>query len=218
MRSPHPNGSPRYPSRMAASARWSSEAAKTERSTKNSSSSTKPPSGPVSGATATTATQRPISPPYAPPYTNSRTVISPTNYAERCRDCLPNPINRSATSDWISVIPAHPKNFRRQLDLDTACVTASYEVEGVAFQRAAFVSAPDQVLVLRVTGSKLHQISGVLNLDGPLQKTVKTLRDNRLLLTGKAAAHIAGAGHPHSEQPVTLSDESRAGMYFAAIA
>jgi alpha-L-fucosidase 2 len=109
------------------------------------------------------------------------------------------------------------KNFRRQLDLDTACVTVSYEVEAVQFQREAFVSAPDQVLVLRVTASKPHQISGILTLDGPLQKTVKALADNRLLLTGKAAAHIAGAGHPHSEQPVTLSDESGAGMYFASI-
>ena len=109
------------------------------------------------------------------------------------------------------------KNFRRQLDLDTACVTASYEVDGVRFQREAFVSAPDQVLVLRVTASKPHQIGGVLTLDGPLQKTVKALADNRLLLTGKAAAHIAGAGHPNSEQPVTLSDEPGAGMYFAAI-
>jgi alpha-L-fucosidase 2 len=109
------------------------------------------------------------------------------------------------------------KNFRRQLDLDTACVTVSYEVDGVRFQREAYVSAPDQVLVVRVTASKPHQIGGVLTLDGPLQKTVKALADNRLLLTGKAAAHIAGAGHPHSEQPVTLSDEPGAGMYFAAM-
>jgi alpha-L-fucosidase 2 len=109
------------------------------------------------------------------------------------------------------------KNFRRQLDLDTACVTVSYEVDGVRFQREAFVSAPDQVLVLRVTASRPHQIGGVLTLVGPLQKTVKALADNRLLLTGKAAAHIAGAGHPNSEQPVTLSDEPGAGMYFAAM-
>jgi hypothetical protein len=57
---------------------------------------------------------------------------------------------------------APSKNFRRQLDLDTACVTVSYEVEAAKFKREAFVSAPDQVLVLRVTASKLHQISGVL--------------------------------------------------------
>ena len=110
------------------------------------------------------------------------------------------------------------KNYRRQLDLDTACATTSYEIEGVEFRREAFVSAPDQVLVLRVTASKPHQIRGILTLDSPLQKSVTVLASNRLLLTGKAAAHIAGAGHPRSEQPVTLSDEPGAGMYFASIA
>lgn len=109
-------------------------------------------------------------------------------------------------------------SYRRELDLDTAIVTTTYEVAGVEFRREAFASGPDQVLVLRVTANKPHQIHGVLTLDGPLQKSVTALANNRLLLTGKAAAHIAGAGHPHSEQPVTLSDEPGAGMYFASIA
>ena len=39
----------------------------------------------------------------------------------------------------------------------------------------------------------------------------------RLLLTGKAAAHVAGAGHPGSEKPVTFSDQPGEGMYFASI-
>jgi hypothetical protein len=45
------------------------------------------------------------------------------------------------------------------------------------------------------------------------KRTRGGLTDNRLLFTGKAAAHIADAGHLHNEQPVTLSDESGAGMY-----
>lgn len=108
-------------------------------------------------------------------------------------------------------------NYRRQLDLDTAIATTTYDVTGIQFQREAFVSAPDQTFALRVTASKPHQLNATLTLDSPLQKSVTTLADNRLQLTGKAAAHIAGAGHPHSEQPVTLSDEPGAGMYFAAI-
>ena len=109
------------------------------------------------------------------------------------------------------------KNYRRQLDLDTACALTSYEVAGVQFMREAFVSAPDQVLILRVSANKPGQLNAVLTLDGPLQKSVTTLPNNRLQLTGKAAAHIAGAGHPNSEQPITRSDEPGAGMYFAAI-
>ena len=109
------------------------------------------------------------------------------------------------------------KNYRRQLDLDTACAATSYEVEGVQFKRESFVSTSDQVLVLHVTASKPNQLNAVLTLDGPLQKSVTAKSNNRLQLTGKAAAHIAGAGHPNSEQPITLSEEPGAGMYFASI-
>jgi alpha-L-fucosidase 2 len=108
-------------------------------------------------------------------------------------------------------------NYRRQLDLDTACASTSYEVDGVRFEREAFVSAPDQVIVLRVTASKPHQLNGNVALDGPLQKAVTALPGNRLLLTGKAASHIAGAGHPGGEEPIVHSDEPGAGMYFASI-
>jgi alpha-L-fucosidase 2 len=113
--------------------------------------------------------------------------------------------------------PTTPQNYRRQLDLDTAIATTTYEVAGVQFHREAFVSAPGQAIVLRVTASKPHQLNATLTLDSPLQKSVSTLPNNRLQLTGKAAAHIAGAGHPNSEQPVTLSDAPGEGMYFASI-
>ena len=113
--------------------------------------------------------------------------------------------------------PTPPTDYRRQLDLDTAIATTTYEVAGVQFQREAFVSTADQAIVLRVTASKPHQLNATLTLDSPLQKSVTALPNNRLQLTGKAAAHIAGAGHPHSEQPVTLSDALGEGMYFASI-
>jgi alpha-L-fucosidase 2 len=112
---------------------------------------------------------------------------------------------------------ASSSNYRRQLDLDTAIVTTTYEVDGVQFQREAFVSAPDQALILRITASKPHQLHAVLAFDSPLQKAITALPNNRLQLTGKAAAHIAGAGHPNSENPATFSDEPGAGMYFATI-
>ena len=48
-------------------------------------------------------------------------------------------------------------------------------------------------------------------------KSVQTVSANRLLLTGKAAKHIAGAGHPGSDSPVVLSDVPGEGMYYAAV-
>lgn len=108
-------------------------------------------------------------------------------------------------------------NYRRELNLHTACSSVRYSVDGVQYEREAFASAPDQVIVLRVRANKPRQLNCSLTFDGPLQKEVKALGKNRLLLTGKAAAHIAGAGHPDSEKPVILSDEPGVGMYFAAV-
>jgi alpha-L-fucosidase 2 len=107
--------------------------------------------------------------------------------------------------------------YRRELNLDRACAYTRYQAGDVQFERMAFASAPDQVLVLRVTANKPHQLNCTISMDGPLQKDVNAISGARLLLTAKAAAHIAGAGHPGGEKPVVLSDESGEGMYGAAI-
>lgn len=110
-----------------------------------------------------------------------------------------------------------PQDYRRELNLDTACARASYTVNGVQFERLAFVSAPDQVVVMHATASAPGQLHCTISLDSPLQKSVSSPRASRLLLTGKAPVHVAGAGHPGSEKPVTFSDVPGEGMYFAAI-
>jgi alpha-L-fucosidase 2 len=52
-------------------------------------------------------------------------------------------------------------------------------------------------------------------LDGALAKSVEAQGHERLLLSGKAPSHVAGAGHPGSEKPVTFSEAAGDGMYFA---
>ncbi len=110
-----------------------------------------------------------------------------------------------------------PANYRRELKLDTACARTFYTVDDVRFERSAFVSAPDQVIVVHATASAPGQLHCAISIDSPLQKTLSSPSPGRLLLTGKAAAHVAGAGHPGSEDPVRFSDEPGDGMYFACI-
>lgn len=107
--------------------------------------------------------------------------------------------------------------YRRELDLDTATTKTRYEVGDVQFEREAFVSRPDQIVIVRVSASKPHQLNCTVSLDGPLKKSVQVLSSDRLLFTGKAPSHVAGAGHPGSEKPVTFSDEPGEGMYFATV-
>ncbi len=108
-------------------------------------------------------------------------------------------------------------DYRRELDLASAVATTHYRVKDVEFERAAFSSAPDQAIVLRVSAGRPNQLNATLWMDGPLVKAVQTVAGNRLLLTGKAAKHIAGAGHPDSEKPVVLSDVPGEGMYYSAL-
>lgn len=108
-------------------------------------------------------------------------------------------------------------NYRRELNLRNAIATVRYTVDGVKFERTAFASAPDQAVVLRIAANKPGALNATIWFDGPLVKSVQPAGSNRLLLTGKAAKHVAGAGHSHGEPPVVLSDLPGEGMYFAAI-
>ncbi len=107
--------------------------------------------------------------------------------------------------------------YQRELNLETAMATTRYKAGDVEFERVAFASAPDQAIVLRLKADHAGALNATIWLDGPLVKSVKAVGGNRLLLTGKAAKHIAGAGHPGSEKPVVMSDVAGEGMYFASL-
>ena len=49
---------------------------------------------------------------------------------------------------------ASVENYRRELDLTTATARVSYTSGGVTFSREVFASAPDQVIVVRLTASR----------------------------------------------------------------
>lgn len=59
-----------------------------------------------------------------------------------------------------------PKNYRRDLDISGAIATTEFVKDGVHFRREAFVSAPDQVLVVHWAADKPGAISGSVELKG----------------------------------------------------
>jgi len=81
-----------------------------------------------------------------------------------------------------------PKDYRRELDLDSAVTSSSYTVDGVTFKREAFVSPVDQVTVIRLTASKPGALSFDLGFDRPgtSHKTV-AVGNHRLVLSGQAS-------------------------------
>ncbi len=107
--------------------------------------------------------------------------------------------------------------YRRELDLSTAQASVSYSAGGVRFERTMFSSAPDQVLVTRISSSEAGHLNADIWLDGPLLHSVHSPSKSRLSMTAKAASHIAGAGHADSEIPVQFSEAPGEGMYSAVV-
>ncbi|SHG83097.1 alpha-L-fucosidase 2 [Flavobacterium fluvii] len=79
-------------------------------------------------------------------------------------------------------------NYYRELDISKAISKVSYEIDGVKFTREYFVSAPDQIMVIRLTSSK----KGALNFDinsNSLLKFKMEAKDNVLSMNGVAPIH-----------------------------
>ena len=93
-----------------------------------------------------------------------------------------------AFGDVHLLFPTHTNatNYRRELDLDSAMASVTYQVGGVTYERQTFSSHPDDVIVWRVTASKPGQVSFSAKMDS-LHKSARTaLRDkDQLALFGK---------------------------------
>lgn len=94
-------------------------------------------------------------------------------------------IDNGKTSGW--------KNYRRELDLNDAVVRVSYDQDGVHYVREAFVSSPDQVMVLRFTASKPGQLSFTCSMNRP-EKYRTYMENNQLLMAGALSNGKGGDG------------------------
>ncbi|HEX4262892.1 MAG TPA: glycoside hydrolase family 95 protein [Verrucomicrobiae bacterium] len=84
------------------------------------------------------------------------------------------------------------ENYRRELDLNEAVTHLVYTRGGVTFTREMFVSAPDQVMVLRLSASRNHAISFDARLDRPERFETAGDGKNGLLMTGQLADGLKG--------------------------
>lgn len=63
--------------------------------------------------------------------------------------------------------PEPVTDYRRELHLDDATAVTAYTVGSTSFRREAFVSYPDQVLVVRLVASRPGQITFTVGMDSP---------------------------------------------------
>ncbi len=96
------------------------------------------------------------------------------------------------------------EDYRRELDLDRAIATTTYSLNGVTFKREVFVSAVDQVIVIRISADKPGMITfsadlrGVRNPDHSNYGTdyfqMDGISPNQLRITGKNTDYLGIEG------------------------
>jgi alpha-L-fucosidase 2 len=77
---------------------------------------------------------------------------------------------------------AYPKNYYRELDLNTAITTTRYTVNDVDYQREVFAAFMGQIIVVRLTASKKGKLNCSTWLNSPHKAEIKTEGKDMLVL------------------------------------
>jgi alpha-L-fucosidase 2 len=89
------------------------------------------------------------------------------------------------------------ENYRRTLNLEDAVASMEFTRGGITFTREMFVSAPDQVMVLRLSANRSKQISFEARLDRPERFKTDGDGDDGLLMTGQLDDGLGGKNGLH---------------------
>ncbi|GAA5522147.1 glycoside hydrolase N-terminal domain-containing protein [Aliifodinibius salicampi] len=92
--------------------------------------------------------------------------------------------------DLVLSFPGHEdyQNYYRDLNLETAVATTKYSVNDVEYSRKVFASAPDEVIVIRLSASQPGSITFSASMESP-QQTTGSVKNNELIISGKTGDH-----------------------------
>jgi alpha-L-fucosidase 2 len=80
-------------------------------------------------------------------------------------------------------------HYRRELDLQSGIASVRYEISGKHLTREVFSSAPDDLMVVNVTGEDDGTFSVIIELNREQDAVVRSVSDSILLVTGQLIDH-----------------------------
>jgi hypothetical protein len=81
-------------------------------------------------------------------------------------------------------------NYYRELDIQKAISTTRFTIDGITYTREQFISAPDNVLVIRFTSTAPGHLTLDINTSSQLRFAHATTNNRELVMNGKAPAHV----------------------------
>lgn len=105
--------------------------------------------------------------------------------------------------------PGHENaaNFKRQLDLEDALATVSYDVEDVHFSREVLASFPDQTLAVSIKASKKGALNFTAGMDSPHERYDVKVSGDEIIINGRANNYpqeLGRDGKPYPESKLTF--------------
>jgi alpha-L-fucosidase 2 len=104
-----------------------------------------------------------------------------------------------------------PSSYYRDLAIGDATATTRFTVKGTEYTREVFISAPGQVVVIRLTASKANQLNLTVGLQSLLHHRNMVIATNEIMLKGKAPAKM-DPEYYHVHEPPVIYDDT-AGCY-----
>jgi alpha-L-fucosidase 2 len=106
---------------------------------------------------------------------------------------LPERITPRSYQPWGDLTLVFPEfqdkttyNYRRELDLDRAVATTTFDIQCVTYKREVFASAVDDVVIVRQTASKPGALSMQVSLTRETDFEVQGAGDGTLIMSGQA--------------------------------
>ncbi len=83
-----------------------------------------------------------------------------------------------------------PSTYYRDLDIQKAVATTRFTVNGTEYKREIFTSAPDQIMVIRLTANKPGQLNFTASTKSPLRFQTTGNGANEWIMKGKAPTQV----------------------------
>lgn len=102
-------------------------------------------------------------------------------------------------------LPKVAKNYNRELDIENAIASTSFEIEGVEYKREYITSFSDDVILIRLTANEPGKISFVVNLDRP-ERFETTTQGKELIMRGQLNNGTDGLGMKYAVKLRVIPD------------
>jgi alpha-L-fucosidase 2 len=107
---------------------------------------------------------------------------------------------------------AKPTAYYRDLNIENAIASTRFTVNGVEYKREVFTSAPDNILIIKISASQPKKLNFVVSASSQLKYALSASATKELIVSGKAPAHVnPNYYNPKDQQPIIYDDPAGCG-------